>query len=216
MVVAIDGPAGVGKSTLAGRIARESGFFYLNSGNLYRAVTRRLLKEGRELSSEETAGRVAEDCRFEVREGRLICCGEDVEDCLHTDEIDRRVAQVSAFPRVRHGVNAEIRRLAASMDLVAEGRDMATVVFPDAELKLFLDASPEVRAQRRLDQGVSRMSYPEILESIQKRDSIDRAKKFGGLKIADDAVVLDTSALTIEQVCEKVTTLIDERKRTQE
>ena len=210
MIVAIDGPAGVGKSSIAGHIAERLNFFNLNSGNFYRAVTLKSIESGFSSENEQDIIKIAEDCNFEIREFRMILDGKDVEDVLHSDTIDAMVAQVSAIVPVRHIVNDKIREISSHLDLVAEGRDMTTVVFPHAEVKVFLDASAEVRAKRRFDQGVSELSYEEILEGIQKRDIIDRNKKEGSLKITEDALYLDTSSLTLDQVCEKVTGKIKE------
>ncbi|WP_184743033.1 30S ribosomal protein S1 [Spirochaeta isovalerica] len=217
MIVAIDGPAGVGKSTISSKIARDNGFFNLNSGNFYRAITKYALNNDIDYNNEDELIAGAEACNFKIEEGRLYLNEVDVEDDLHTDQIDSLVAQISAVVPVRHIVNENLRRIARSMDLVAEGRDMTTVVFPHAEIKIFLDASPEIRAKRRKDQGVSDRSFEEIVESIKERDRIDRNKKEGSLIIAGDALYLDTSDLTIEEVCEKVTEKInDNRLKSQE
>ena len=210
MIVAIDGPAGVGKSSIAGHIAEKLNFFNLNSGNFYRAVTLKSIESGLRSDNEQDIIRIAEECRIEIRNFRMILDGKDVEDVLHSDAIDAMVAQVSAIVPVRHIVNDKIRDISSHLNLVAEGRDMTTVVFPHAEVKVFLDASAEIRARRRFDQGVSELSYDEILEGIQKRDIIDRNKKEGRLKISEDALYLDTSSLTLDQVCEKVTGKIKE------
>ncbi len=210
MIVAIDGPAGVGKSSIAGHIADKLGYFNLNSGNFYRAVTLKSIENGLSSDNEQDIIRIAGSCDIKIRDFRMILDGRDVEDILHSDAIDAMVAQVSAIVPVRHIVNEKIRELSSHLDMVAEGRDMTTVVFPHADVKVFLDASAEVRAKRRFDQGVSELSYEEILEGIQKRDVIDRNKKEGSLKISEDALYLDTSSLTLDQVCEKVTGKIKE------
>lgn len=212
MTVAIDGPAGVGKSTIASTIAEMMGYFNLNSGNFYRAVALTILRKGISFEDEAAVVESAGKAVLEIREGRLFMDGEDVEDLLHSDDVDGIVAQVSAVVPVRHIVNEKLREISRSLDLVAEGRDMTTVVYPDAEVKVFLDASPEIRAERRFKQGVSTLSYEEILDSIRKRDVIDRNKKEGSLIIAEDALYIDTSALTLEQVCERVTDKINELK----
>lgn len=217
MIVAIDGPAGVGKSTISTRIAEEAGFFNLNSGNFYRAVTLYVLNNNIDYNNEEELLNAAGKCSFEIRNQHLYLNGVDVEDKLHNDIVDALVARVSTVVPIRHIVNKNLRLISHSLDLVAEGRDMTTVVFPDAEVKVFLDASPEIRASRRKNQGVSDKSLDEIIESIKARDKIDRNKKEGSLIIADDALYLDTSDLTIEEVCEKVTEkIIDNRLKSQE
>ncbi|MDC7239194.1 MAG: (d)CMP kinase [Spirochaetales bacterium] len=212
MIVAIDGPAGVGKSSIASTIARKLGYFNLNSGNFYRAVALKLIRDGMGFEDEESVVVMARKLHLTITKGRLNMDGEDVEDLLHSDAVDAIVAQVSAIVPVRHFVNEQLREVSESLDLVAEGRDMTTVVFPHAQVKVFLDASPEVRAKRRFDQGVSTLPYEEILEGIRKRDVIDRNKKEGSLIISEDALYIDTSTLTLEEVCEKVTGKIKEFK----
>ncbi len=215
MVVAIDGPAGVGKSTIARKIAGASGFLYLNSGSLYRAVTLAVLRAGIDPGDERSVVDTAQssDCRFE--HGRLFLNGEEVEEQLRTDDVDRLVARISSVPGVRRVVNRILKEIAAGTDAVTEGRDMATVVFPDAEVKVFLDASVEVRAARRHGQGTSALTLGEIETAIRERDEIDRKKPEGRLKIAEDAIYIDTSDLTINQVCDKVVTIIrDKQTRT--
>jgi len=204
MVVAIDGPAGAGKSTVAKRISKRTGMFYLNSGNFYRAVTLKLLREGKDPRSEKDLVETAETCGFSIVNERLHLDGKDVEDFLHTDDVDAWVAQHSAVVAVRHIVNRSLRTIAAGMDVIVEGRDITTVVFPDADLKVYLDADEETRAKRRFDQGVSELTYAEILSNIRMRDAIDRNKEEGSLKVAPDSLYLDTSGLTIDEVCEKV------------
>ncbi len=204
MVIAIDGPAGVGKSTISRQIAEKTGFLYLNSGNFYRAVTYLVLQEGIDPSDTKRVVSLAENLEFNIKEGDLFVNGENVEEFLHNDSVDASVAQLSSIVPLRRIVNKAIHKISESLDIIVEGRDMTTVVFPDADLKIFLDASVETRARRRFEQGVSRMTLEEIKKAIEKRDEIDRNKKEGSLKISSDALYLDTSDLTIEQVCEKV------------
>ena len=128
--------------------------------------------------------------------------GTDVTAHLHDDRVAKNVAQVSAIIPLRHYVNDLMREITKSLSIVCEGRDMTTVVFPMAEHKIYLDASPDVRAKRRFDQGVSDMTLEEIKQSIIDRDNIDKNKKEGALKIAPDALYIDTSNLTIDNVCE--------------
>lgn len=204
MVIAIDGPAGVGKSSIAKMIAGKMGIFYLNSGNFYRAVTLKLLRKGISPENQGEAVRIAENTDITVNNGRVFMDGEDVEDLLHCDEVDAVVAPVSAIVGVRLVVNNLLRRLAGKLDLISEGRDITTVVFPDADYKFYFDASADARAARRFEQGVSNLSLEEIRQKIIERDNIDINKSFGGLKISKDSIYIDTTDLTIEQVYEKV------------
>ena len=210
MIVAIDGPAGVGKSTVARYVADRFGFFNLNSGSFYRAVALKALEAGILPEEEDRLAELASGLDLDIREGRLYMDGADVEGELHTDRVDKIVSPVSACVPVRHIVNGHIRRITAGMNVVAEGRDMTSVVFPHGEVKLFLDASPLARARRRYRQGVSELSLEEIRRNIEERDLKDRNKKEGSLKITEDAEYLDTSDLTLEQVCEKVSGKINE------
>lgn len=213
MVVAIDGPAGAGKSTIAKKIAKHSHMFYLNSGNFYRAITFSALQNGVDPLDETKIIDEAKKCSLSLDNGRMHLNGVDIEDELHTDAVDRWVAEHSAIVAVRHVVNKKLREVSNDIDVVAEGRDITTVVFPDADLKVYLDATPEVRAKRRFDQGTSKLSYQEIVENIKKRDKIDKNKPFGSLTIAPDAFYLDTSDLTIDQVCDKVVDKIRNEKK---
>lgn len=211
MVIAIDGPAGSGKSTIAHLIAEKLSITFLNSGSFYRAITLALLRAGFiEIRDGSPVFRrpqhdiieFARKQRLEYVQSHLILNGEDVEGLLHCDEIDASSSQVSSIIPIRHLVNDRIREITKTLSIVCEGRDMTTVVFPDAEYKFYLDASIDVQAERRYRQGVSGLSLEEIKEGIRKRDERDRNKAEGALKIAADAVYIDTSDLTIEQVCE--------------
>jgi len=210
MIIALDGPAVVGKSTIASHIAEKAGFFYLNSGNFYRAVTLSTLDNG--INPKDSNAVIANSKKLEIsiQNKRVHLNGIDVDEKLHTDRVDSHVAELSAIVEVREIVTAALRKTAESLDIVAEGRDITTVVFPDAEFKFYMDASIEIRAERRFNQGTSSQTLQQLLESIKKRDEIDRNKPVGSLKIADDAIYLDTSDLTIDAVCEKVLDKIQE------
>ncbi len=214
MVIAIDGPAGTGKSTVAKQVAKELGIVFLNSGSFYRAITLALIQAGKlngneKLSKERALERESEIMAFAQQQkldyeesiGHFILNGNDVELLLHSDAVDGSVAAVSAIVPVRHLVNDRMRELTARMSIVCEGRDMTTVVFPQAEYKFYLDASIDVQAQRRFNQGCSNLTLEQIKADIIRRDEIDRNKAEGSLKIAPDAVYIDTSDLTIAQVC---------------
>ena len=204
MVIAIDGPAGVGKSSIAKKIAENMGIFYLNSGNFYRAITLYLLEQNVDIKDEKAVIEAASKCDITVKDHHVYLNGADVEEKLHSDAVDAIVAPVSAIVEVRHIVNRQLRALANHLDLISEGRDVTTVVFPDAEYKFYFDADARTRAQRRYKQGTSNMSLEEIEKSIIERDKIDRNKAFGALKIAKDSIYIDTTGLTIDQVYAKV------------
>ena len=212
MIVAIDGPAGVGKSSIAKMVGNKLGLYYLNSGNFYRGVTYRVLHLGLDPNDRETCIRTAKEALFDVVDGHFYLDGQNVEDELHTPAIDLWASKISVIPEVRAIVNERIHELTRKLDIIAEGRDMTTVVFPDAEFKFFFDAKPEVRAKRRFDQNPSAMEYDRVLAEINERDKIDRNKPVGGLKIAPDAIYIDTSYLTINEVCDKVVRAIKGEK----
>lgn len=202
MIIAMDGPAGTGKSTIASIIAKKLNITYLNSGSFYRALTLALLDAGINLADENAVVEFCKKQNLDYNKSRLVLNGTDVEDHLHDDRVSKNVAQISAIVSIRHLVNDRMQEITKSLDIVCEGRDMTTVVFPQAEYKFYLDASLDVQAQRRFDQGVSNMTLEEIKEAIRKRDEIDRNKAEGALERAPDAVYIDTSNLTIDMVCE--------------
>ncbi len=218
MVVAVDGPAGVGKSTLAKHLAERWNLLYLNTGRYYRALTLLALEAG-QLPAEPPLGAaaevlvtLAESVNWDYRDGAVVADGRTLGDELHSAAVDRWVATVSELPRVRDALNAFFRRLAVARDVVCEGRDMTSAVFPHAEVRIFLDADPEVRARRRFDERPEGMSYKAVLEAIRTRDAIDRNKPVGALRITDGTVLVDSSGLTIQAVCEKVDSIVQKHR----
>jgi CMP/dCMP kinase len=202
MVIAIDGPAGAGKSTVARAVAEALRFTYLDSGAMYRCVALAALRRG------EQPVAVAASIRIELGE-RVLLDGEDVTDAIRAPEVSERASEVAAEPAVRRAMVAEQRRLLASGDWVAEGRDIGTVVAPHAELKVFLTADPLERARRRAAQlGVD----PEIVLAEQAvRDDRDRNRADSPLRAAEGAVELDTTGLTLEQVVQRIVGLVPDR-----
>jgi cytidylate kinase len=210
MVVAVDGPAGVGKSTVASRVAAAIGFLYLNSGSFYRSISKAVLDSGGDPNDGEGVVTVASGCRFSLRGEELLLGGRPVGG-LQTDLIDRWSPIHSRLPQVRKIVNETLRRIAKSRNVIVEGRDIGTVAFPDAEIKIFLDASLAARTARRFRQGVSALSPEQLRQGLEERDQMDRNKPVGRLAMAEDAVYIDTSDLTIEEVCDRV--ILEIRKR---
>jgi cytidylate kinase len=204
MIVAIDGPAGVGKSTIAKKIANKCNLFYINSGNFYRAVAYKHLSIDGKPKSEAEIIKTARACNFSINEGKLFLDDKMVEHLLHNKEIDMASSLFSSIIEVRNIINKALRFAAKSLDIVMEGRDITTVVFPQADIKFYFDATVDIRAERRFQQNESDLSLQDLKEEINKRDYNDRNKKFGALKRANDAVYIDTSYLTIDEVCDKV------------
>lgn len=211
MIIAIDGNAGCGKSTIAKMLSERLGIYLLNSGNFYRAITYLHLKLGRDPEDRELCIKTARDAEITIEDGLFLVDGRPVSDReLHDPSIDLWSSKISVIREVREAVNERLRRIGENLDLVCEGRDITTVVFPNADFKFFFTASPEVRAERR------HLQYPEvpyetILREIIERDKIDTEKPFGGLKKAKDAVLIDTTYLTINDVCVKVLAEINAR-----
>ena len=203
MVIAIDGPAGSGKSTIARRLAEELGFYFLNTGSFYRAYTLSAIENGIDPLDKDKVLSNAESIEITVKDGNICIDGVDCENKLHTASVDAYASQVSSDPRIRELVNKAVRNIAKGLDIVTEGRDTTTVIFPEADYKFYFDASPEVRAKRRM-QDQEGSDYQTILKAIEERDKMDKEKAVGALKIADHAIYIDTSLLTISQVCEKV------------
>jgi cytidylate kinase len=213
MVVTLDGPAGVGKSTIAARVARETGLRLVNSGSFYRAISQAVLDAGIDPERQDLVLETARRCRFALNGEELWLNGRPARN-LQTDLIDRWSPVHSGIPQLRDIVNENLRAVAREGDLIVEGRDMGTVAFPDAEVKFFLDASIEARAGRRFSQGVSGLSQEALRRRIEERDKLDRDKPVGRLVRAADAIYLDTSDLTIEEVCAKVVQEIRKRQST--
>jgi cytidylate kinase len=211
MVVAIDGPAGSGKSTIAKLLAENMDFTYINSGNLYRAITLGCLRAKIDISDSEKVIEFAKNIKISYQKDQVFLDAEDVTALLHTDEIDRYSAPLSAIVPVRHIVNDLIRFLEKGRNIVVEGRDTTTVIFPDTPYRFYLDASADSRAKRRFEQGVSNLSLQDIKTAILQRDEIDKNKVEGSLKIAQGVQYLDTSDLTIIQVYEKLINIVKQR-----
>ncbi|QEN03211.1 30S ribosomal protein S1 [Thiospirochaeta perfilievii] len=210
MVVAIDGPAGVGKSSIAEMIAKELNYFHLNSGNFYRAITFKVIEESIDPDDDVKIIALAKSLKVEIKNENFFVNNVNIDDELHSSDVDKLVGKISSIVEIRNIVNNMIRKIGDTLDLVIEGRDITTVVFPDAEAKFYFDADAKVRAKRRFDQGLSDLSLEEITQSILERDEIDRNKGVGSLKISNSAEYIDTTYLTIGGVCAKVFTKINE------
>jgi len=215
-IIAIDGPAASGKSTVAEKLAAEVGYLYFDTGVMYRAVTLAALRELGAVQDEEQvselAGRVRIDVKpASVQDGRLydvLLDGEDVTWAIRTPNVDRNVSQVSAYREVRTAMTEQQRRIGQRGNVVMVGRDIGTVVFPEAELKVYLDASVEERARRRFEEvtqrGQASSSYEEILEAMKRRDTYDSSRAIAPLRPAEDAIIVNTDGLNICEVVRRV------------
>jgi CMP/dCMP kinase len=209
MVIAIDGPAGAGKSTVAHRVADALGFTYLDSGAMYRCVALAAIREGVDVDDGEALGELAWSLDIGFDRGSVLLGGRPVEGEIRSPEISIAASHVSAHPQVRRAMVKRQRELIAAADYVAEGRDIGTVVSPDAPLKVFLTASGEERARRRARQTGEPAAG--VLEEIEARDQRDSTREHGALKLAPESVELDTTDLSVEQVVERVVELARER-----
>lgn len=221
-IIAIDGPAAAGKSTVGERIAAELGYLYFDTGIMYRAITWAALERGLDIADESAITSLAQKANIDVlqptvNDGRqyTVCVdGRDVTWDLRRPEVDANVSPVSAYPGVRAALTAQQRRIGQRGHVVMVGRDIGTVVLPEAPLKVYLDATVEARARRRYRENKARgqkVRYAEILSAMRRRDEIDSHRETAPLRAADDAVVIDTTNLHVEQVVDEVLRLIRER-----
>lgn len=204
--VAIDGPAGAGKSTIAKRLAKDLGFIYVDTGALYRAIGLHTLRKGVDIHDTEGVigllPEIAVDIQYVGAEQHVFLNGEDVNGLIRTESVSMAASAVSAIPEVRTFLLETQRRLAREYSVVMDGRDIGTVILPDAECKIFLTASPEVRARRRYDELVAKgvkAVYEDVLADLKRRDWDDSHRETAPLKLAEDGIEVDTSGLELEQ-----------------
>jgi CMP/dCMP kinase len=210
MVIAIDGPAGAGKSTLARALAERLGFTYLDSGAMYRCVALATLERGVDPDDGEATGELARSLTIELSGGRVHLDGLDVSLAIREPRVSEAASRVSVHPSVREAMVAEQQRLIAAGRYVAEGRDIGTVVSPNAPLKVFLTAAPEERARRRAVQTGE--DPAAVLAAQSERDARDEGREHSALRAAEDAVEIDTTGLSLDQTVEKVEALARERE----
>ncbi len=215
MKIAIDGPAGAGKSTVARKLAQELGFVYIDTGAIYRALTWKALQKKVDPENTEALYELANSIRihFEYHSGRqkVICDGEDLTAAIRLPEVSAMVSTVASHPAIRKIMVKQQQEMARSISVVMDGRDIGECVLPDADYKFFLTASIEERANRRAaelkDSGFT-INYETILEDITQRDKRDSEREVGSLKILAESIVIDSSNLNIDQVLQKMLAII--------
>jgi cytidylate kinase len=206
-VIAIDGPSASGKGTVAQLVAQKLGYHYLDSGALYRIVALAGLKQGIAWKDETALAEMAKDLNIRFENGEILLNGENVSTDVRTEEMSRGASEVAVHPQVRRALVDLQRSFRKAPGLVADGRDMGSVIFPDAQTKIFLTASAEVRAERRYKQLMEKGNHAnlaDILKDLQLRDARDRERKVAPLQQCEDATLLDTDNLTIAQAVQSV------------
>ena len=213
--IALDGPAASGKSTVGSRVADALGYLFFDTGVMYRAVTWTALQRGVEISDEKAVSKIAEEVPIDVRppsqaDGRacdVLVEKKDITWQTRRPEVDANVSAVAAYAGVRTALSEQQRRIGLRGQVVMVGRDIGTVVIPEAELKIYLDASAEERAKRRYEESIGRgeeADYAEILDKVRKRDHVDSTRDLSPLRPAEDAVIIDSDSLDANQVFEKI------------
>ncbi len=206
-VIAIDGPTASGKGTVAQRVASALGFHYLDSGALYRLTALAALKQGVDLNDENRVSEVARSLNLQFFADKVILDGEDVSELIRTESASQNASRVAAFPTVRSALTERQRAFRVAPGLVCDGRDMASVIFPDAQLKIFLTASVEARAERRtnqLKQKGNSAILDDVVKELRTRDERDSNRQVAPLKRLDDAYLLDTTAISADAAVEQV------------
>ena len=214
LIIAIDGPSGAGKGTVARGVAAELGYRHIDSGAMYRAVGWKAIQEDVPLDNEARVAALADRSRIELTDPRVTIDGHDVTRAIRTPEIDRAATAVARLPKVRAVLVDRLRRLGAGGGVVMEGRDIGTVVFPVADVKIYLDASPEERARRRANDPAHTnvpAAVAEVATLLDARDQQDRTRTASPLYAAPDAVIVDTTGRSVEQVVRDVMNVIASR-----
>jgi cytidylate kinase len=218
LIIAIDGPSGAGKGTVARAVARALHYRHVDTGAMYRAVAWKALREGVDLDQEAAVAALGERAAFDLSDGAVRIDGHDVATAIRTPQIDAAAARVARLPGVRRALVARQREYGADGAIVMEGRDIGTVVFPRADVKIYLDASPEERARRRaLDPahaGAGPRTMNDVATALAERDRSDSTRAVSPLAVADDAVRIDTTGLSVEDVVARVLEVVRAKGKT--
>ncbi len=206
--IAIDGPAGAGKSTIAKRLAQELHINYLDTGAMYRALTYHILQLNVDVEDEETIIKEAEKVDIDFNDNSIYLNSKNVDTEIRTPQVSNNVSAVSKFSRVRELLVDKQRKIASGKSVIMDGRDIGTVVLPKAEYKFYLDASIDIRAQRRHEQLDQDIDMEELKRDIALRDEMDQTRKISPLKKAEDAIIIDTSNMTIDEVIQAMKSII--------
>lgn len=215
LTIAMDGPAGSGKSTIAQRLAEKLDYLYLNSGSMYRAMTLLALREVEDRADVSTLIQLAKNCRIDFSNNgkTTLLNGEDVSEALRTPEIDRAIPDIAKIPDIRREMVKQQRRIGEHGGIIVEGRDVTTVVFPEADLKFYISASVEERAKRRFTEQQAKdieTTLEQVEQEIRERDQMDESREHSPLQTAEDAIVVDTTSMTIHQAVEFVLNRVEE------
>ncbi len=218
MVVAVDGPAGSGKGTITKLVAQKLGLVYIDTGALYRCITLYMIRNKIDLKDIDKIQKMLENINIELKKeedsDKVYLNGEDVSIKIREKEVNEFIPQVSNIVEIRENITNLSRKIAEGKEVIMEGRDIGTNVFPNAKIKIYLDATPEERANRRLKQNEQEgieISYEDILENIKFRDNNDKTREIAPLKQAEDAIYIDSTNMTIEEVTERIVKIIKEK-----
>ena len=215
LIIAIDGPSGAGKGTVARALAARLGYRHIDTGAMYRAVAWKATQEGLDLADEAAVAALGERATFDVEAGRIAIDGHDVRAAIRTPEMDKAAASVARHPSVRRVLVTRQREFGAGGGVVMEGRDIGTVVFPHADVKIYLDASPEERARRRAADPAHTSSktaqLSDVATALAERDKSDSTRAVSPLAIAPDATVVDTTGIAVDAVLDRVMQIIESR-----
>jgi cytidylate kinase len=209
--IAIDGPAGAGKSTVAKILAKKLNFVYVDTGALYRAITYKILKEGININEKKAILNILNNFDITLKSERIFLDGIDITEEIRRPYISQNVSQISQIPEIRDFMVKLQKELANKNNIVMDGRDITTVVMPDAQFKFYITATKEIRAKRRYNELKANnfnISFEDILDEIKIRDKMDMERSIAPLKIAEDAIVVDTSDMTIDEVTNKLYDII--------